>query len=57
MKIDLAVDTFPKGSRHWHLSTHSHNMYREIDITLWKFQLLISIAHTTSLKQATTISP
>jgi hypothetical protein len=46
MKIDYAIDVWPKGSRHFRIATHTSigGTCREIDISLGKYQLLISIA-------------
>ncbi len=45
--VDHAIDIWPKGSRHFGVRAYSHDTRgghtREIDISLWKYQLLVSI--------------
>jgi hypothetical protein len=48
MKIDFAIDTWPVGSRHFSFRTYTQHSFREIDISLWKFQLLVSITARTA---------
>ena len=48
MKIEHAIDTFPKGSRCLGIHTYTSDLgrygeCREIEIDLWKYQLLVSI--------------
>lgn len=48
MRIEHAIDTWPKGVRRLGIHTHTGDLgrygaCREIEIDLWKYQLLVSI--------------
>lgn len=48
MKIEHAIETWPKGSRRIGIRTYTsdlgrYGMCREFEIDLWKFQLLVSV--------------
>ena len=54
--IDYAVDRWPVGSRHFSFQTYSRDLgrcgaCREIDISVWKWQLLLSITHSPTIKE------
>ena len=42
--IDYAVDRWPVGSRHFSIDTYRHGAWYEIDVSIWKWQFLVSIS-------------